>query len=236
MQKNEELKIPIVGYSVAADWYEGKTTDKVLLVLIGYDSNRGKQQDLISSIVEGSGHSVLVFDFSGMGDSTFELDDTRPAQHFLETIHAFDWLREKYPKADISVIGSSYGGYMAAVLTEYRKFSKLILRAPAIYVAEAFYDLQPNVHTEEGRQIRSATDDLKKHPLLTQASNFKGKTMVVAHGRDDLIPVELTDAYAKAFGADTYTQPEFTHSLGDPSNPEDKFEEYQQAIANWLNK
>lgn len=235
MPNKTSFDIPVLGYSVKADFYKGSAANKAALFLIGYQSDRARQREFIESLVNSTGYSVLVFDFSGMGDSPFNLDDTTPAQHFLETIYAFDWLKANNPNAELTVIGSSYGGYMAAQLTKYRRFNKLVLRVPAIYRLEDFYSPQALIHTPESRAIRSNNEQLAKHPIITRATAYKGKTLVVVHGKDDAIPKETTDAYIKAFNADVYTQPEFVHSLGDPANPKDKFTHYQQAIANWIN-
>jgi hypothetical protein len=57
-------------------------------------------------MVEATGASALVIDYSGHGGSPFDLSNTRPAH-----------------------------------LAHYRAIEKLVLRAPAIYKPEAFYDL-----------------------------------------------------------------------------------------------
>lgn len=237
MDKKKTIKIPCTGYSVVADWYKGKNKNEILLVLIGYSSNRKKQYDLVSNIVNGTGMNALVFDYSGHGDSPFELDETRPAQHFLEVIYVFDWLKSKYPNTKINILGSSYGGYLATQLTKYRKFNKLVLRVPAIYSPNAFYNLQKEVHSDWNKKIfRRNKKLLASHPLLIRASKFKGKTLVVVHGKDEQIPKETTDAYIKAFNADVYLAESFTHSMGHIDNSRDKFGEYQNKIVSWLRK
>src|ERR1700722_13600135 len=139
--KVRTFDIPCTGYSIVADWHEGKTNKKILLALPGYTSSRLRQKDLVSAIVNKTGISSLVIDYTGHGDSPFELRNTRPAQHFLEVIYAFDWLKQNYPDAQIFVMGSSYGSFLATQLTKYREFDKLVLKVPAIYKPEAFYDL-----------------------------------------------------------------------------------------------
>src|SRR5206468_9462352 len=124
---------------------EAKTTEQILLVLPGWTSTKAKQNDLVSHIVESTGISALVLEYSGHGDSPFDVMETRPAQHFLEVICAFDWLKSKYPTAHISVMGGSYGGYLATQLTKYRQFDNLVLRVPAIYQPVDFYTLNKDI-------------------------------------------------------------------------------------------
>lgn len=232
------LKVECTGYSVVADWYGGKSTDKVLLALIGWTAARKNYNDLLSAIVNNTGISALVFDYCGHGDSPFEAPETRPAQHFLEVIYVFDWLRERYPNAEITVMGTSYGGYMATQLTKYREFAKLVLRAPAIYKPEDFYTLNGAINSEEGWAAKDAyrrdVEALAKHPLLARASNFKGNTLVVVHENDEQVPSETADAYIKAFNADVHAAKGFPHFMGEM--PRQQIVGYQKVISDWLNK
>ena len=232
------FEIACAGYSVAADWYEGNSNDEVLLTLIGWQSNKQSYNDILSALVEQTGMSALVFDYSGHGDSSFDINETRPAQHFLEVIYAFDWLRNKYPNAKISVMGASYGGFMATQLTKYRSFDKLVLRCPAIYLPTDFYTLNSIIQSEEGWAAKDAfrrdSEALAGHPLLARASNFKGKTLVVVHENDEDIPKATTDAYIKTFNADSYIAEGFPHSLH--TMPKERVATYQAAIADWLNR
>lgn len=231
-------KIECVGYSVVADWYETDNTSEIILSLIGWTSNRKKYNDILSVICAKTGKSALVFDYSGHGDSPFDVNTTRPAQHFLEVICVFDWLKEKYPNAKITVMGTSYGGFLATQLTKYRTFDDLILRVPAIYNPSDFYTLNEAINSDEGWAAKDAyrrdVEALSKHPLLARASSFKGKTLVVVHENDEQVPKETTDAFITAFNADVYIAKDFPHSIY--NQPIQKIAEYQTALSEWLNK
>lgn len=232
----KKIQIPCSGYEVVADWYEGQSNDKIILNLYGYTSKRQNQAELISSIVSGTGASALVFDYSGHGESPFNREETRPAQHFLEVIYAFDWLHEKYPSAEITVIGTSYGGFLAVQLTKYRTFANLILRAPAIYKPSDFYTLWRDIDREWTRTVfRKDADALAAHPLLARASKFTGRTMVIVHEHDESVPRETTDAFIRTFSADTYLAYGFQHALSDPRTPREGIIKYQKVIIDWIN-
>jgi predicted alpha/beta-fold hydrolase len=229
-------QIECSGYAVSANWYEGSNTDKILLCLYGYSSRKSNQIELINSIVASTGMSALVFDYSGHGESPFELEVTRPAQHFLEVIYAFDWLTEKYPEAEITVMGTSYGGFLATQLTKYRTFNNLILRAPAIYKPSDFYTTWRNIDRDWTRDVfRKDTEALATHPLLARASKFSGRTFVIVHEHDESVPTQTTDAFIRTFSADTYLAEGFWHALSDPRNPTDKLGGYQNVISDWIN-
>lgn len=231
-----KIQIECSGYAVEADWYEGHSSDKILLCLYGYSSKKSNQVDLVGSIVAGTGMSALVFDYSGHGKSPFRLEETRPAQHFLEVIYVFDWLLKEYPEAEITVMGTSYGGFLATQLTKYRAFANLILRAPAIYKPSDFYTTWRDIDRDWTRKVfRRDIDALTNHPLLARASKFTGRTFVMVHEYDESVPTETTDAFIKTFSANTYLAEGFWHALSDPRNPKDKFSDYQKTICDWIN-
>lgn len=238
MIESTTFDIECTGYAVKTDWYETKNTDEIILSLIGWTSNRKRYNDILSAICAKTGKSALVFDYSGHGDSPFDVNTTRPAQHFLEVIYVFDWIKEKYPNAKITVMGTSYGGFLAVQLTKYRTFDNLMLRVPAIYQPSEFYTLNEKINTDEAWAAKDAfrrdVEALSKHPLLGRASSFKGRTLVVVHENDEQVPKETTDAYINAFNADVYVAKGFPHSIYNQTREE--LTEYQNKISEWLNK
>lgn len=229
----KEVSIRNIGYQIKADWYEGETTDQLLLVLIAWNSTKAKYQDITSHIVEKTGMSALVVEYVGFGESEFDMMQIRPAQHFLDVIVAFDWLKSNYPEAHINVMGTSYGGYMATQLTKYREFDNLVLRVPAIYVPKDFYSLNKDINRTDERTYRTDKTMLNSHPLFARASNFKGKTLVVVHEFDESIPPETTEKYIETFKAETYLAKGFPHSFNVNAPEEDKLA-YKNAISDWL--
>lgn len=226
--------IECTGYSVKADIYEGSDDGAVLLSLIGRTSRRTKQRyyDFLPRLATELGITTVIFDYTGHGDSPFDIKELSPAQHFLEVITVFDWLKAKYPNRKVFVIGSSYGGFLATQLTKYRKFDGLILRAPAIYKPSDFYTLKKNEDREATQAFRRDAEALGKHPLLARASKFEGKVLLVVHENDEQIPKETTDAYANAFKSEVILVKGVTHSLDNVT--EQQVNAYNQRIFDWL--
>lgn len=231
--KPDTVDIECKGYSVKADIYEGSKDGAVLLSLIGRTSRRTKQRyyDFLPRLAKELGITSVIFDYTGHGDSPFDIEDLSAAQHFLEVITVFDWMKEKYPNRKFFVIGSSYGGFLATQLTKYRKFDGLILRAPAIYMPSAFYTLMKNEDRESTQAFRRDAEALAKHPLLTRASQFEGYVLLIVHERDEQIPKETTAAFANAFHPDLIIE-DVTHSLDQASQTQ--IDEYNQKIIDWL--
>lgn len=228
------LDIQCVGYAVKADLYEGREDGTVLLSLIGRTSKRSKKYyyDFMPKLSNELGITSVVFDYTGHGDSPFDIEDISPAQHFLEVITVFDWIKEKYLNRKVFVIGSSYGGFMATQLTKYRKFDGLILRAPAIYKPSDFYTLKKNEDRDATYTFRRDVEALAKHPLLARAASFEGDVLLVVHENDERIPTETTDAYANAFKPNVIVAEGITHSLDVAS--QEQIDGYNQKIFDWL--
>lgn len=221
------------GYSVKADIYEGSEDGAVLLSLIGRTSRRTKQRyyDFLPRLAKELGITTVIFDYSGHGDSPFDIEELSAAQHFLEVVTVFDWMKKRYPNRKVFVIGSSYGGFLATQLTKYRKFDGLILRAPALYRPSDFYTQMKNEDRAATETFRRDVDALAKHPLLARASQFAGKVLLVVHKNDEQIPKETTDAYANAFQPEVIVE-DVTHSLDQATKQQ--IDNYNQKILDWL--
>lgn len=236
MTEPKTLDIDCTGYSVKADVYEGSDKGAVLLSLIGRTSKRTKQRyyDFLPRLANELGITTVIFDYTGHGDSPFDIEDLSPAQHFLEVVKVFDWIKQNYPNRQVFVIGSSYGGFLATQLTKYRHFDGLVLRAPAIYKPSDFYTLKRNEDREATQSFRRDKEALATHPLLARASKFEGKVLLVVHENDEQIPRETTDAYANAFKPEVILVKGVSHSLDNVT--EQQVADYNQRIFNWLDE
>ena len=84
------------------------------------------------------------------------------------------------------------------------------------------------------KRLKFLSDEeaLSSHPLLVRAAKFKGKTLVMVHEHDEVVPKQTTDAYIKAFDAEVYVAKGFPHGLSAVSD--DKLAVYHQKISDWL--
>jgi uncharacterized protein len=231
----KQISIPITGYSIQADWHKGKNTQDVLLTFVGFGSSKKRNSDFVAKLVSDTGLSALVVDFSGYGESPFTIDEAVPAQHLLEATKAYDWIKANYPESAIHVMGTSYGGFMAAYLTRFRSVQKLILRTPAIYEPTDFYSQHRYIDKMLAREYRKNTETLKKHPLFLQEPVGRPTALLIVHSEDESVPAETTDIYKSVFAAETYVADGFVHAFRDPSNPQGGIAKYHEAITSWLN-
>ena len=230
----KSLDIECVGYAVKADVYEGASDKPVVLSLIGRTSHRKKRQyvHFFPRLADELGITSVVFDYSGHGDSPYEIGDIRPAQHALEVVTVYDWIAHHYSERKIYVIGSSYGGYMTARLFNFRHIDGIIFRAPAMYNSDYFYTKLKDQSEESWAALRRNRDAMAAHPFLRSAGEYEGEVLLLTHENDELITVEVTDTYREAFHADEIIVPETPHSLDGVSD--EKIARYNQIIYDWL--
>jgi len=229
------LTIQCIGYEIAADWYEGNNS--ILLVLPGFTSSKANYEDLVTAIVNKTDMSALVVDYSGHGESPFDIQDITISENFSEVVRAYDWVKDNYPEKTIDVMGTSYGGYFAAMLSGVRDVRNLILRVPANYDPKDLYTPWRNLDSEQIRnEYRADPKNFDNHPVLTRGPLFKGNAYVLTHEFDEACPKSSTDPYIKAFGAEHWEAKGFVHGLGKSKFTEEQLEEYQNKIAEWLTK
>lgn len=232
----QNVKIPSLDYELSADWYEGEKPE-VLVIIPGWSSNKRNYEEFAASMVEQTGMCALTIDLAGHGESPLRLPELMPAQNFLDVVAVYDWLVKNHPRKTVNIIGASYGAYLAAQLVAYRPVSKLVLRAPAIYRPEDFYQKWGNIDREATRaEYRSDAAAVARHPLFAAAASFTGRTLVVVHEKDEEIPRATSDAYIKGFHADEYLAEGLTHRMAQFMSQRSTIIAYHKAIADWLNK
>ena len=230
----KQISIPVTDYKIQADWYEGTSQDAVLLTFVGFSSSKMRNGEFVANVVEQTGVSSLVVDLSGHGESPFDLNKTTPAQHLMEAVKAYDWIRATYPNRTIHVMGTSYGGFMAAYLTRFRAVTKLVLRTPAIYEPKDFYTTHQFIDKITVREYRKDLAAVEKHPLFLQDALQQPATLLVVHSKDKDIPPATSEVYQSKFNAAVYTAKGFAHAFRDSSNPQDQIPGYYQAVTSFL--
>lgn len=235
MQK-ESVNIDCTGYQIAADWYE-QEGDRALLVLPGFTSNKKNYEQLVEATLSEVETSTLVIDYSGHGESPFDIEDITIAENFSEVVRAYDWIRDNHPQKKIDVLGTSYGGYFAAKLSTVRSISKLVLRVPANYDPKDEFTPWRNMDREKIRnEFRADPKNFKSHPVLAYGSEFEGQTYVLTHELDEACPKTSTDPYIKAFRAKTWEAKGFKHSVSVTNPSPEQMRAYQKVLITWLNE
>lgn len=172
-------------------------------VLFVHGWGGSQEHDLVRAReAAGLGCVCLTFDLRGH-EATAGLWETVSRElNLSDLVAAYDWLaaRDNVDPASIAVVGISYGGYLAALLTALRPVRWLALRSPAIY-KDAGWRLPK-------RQLHADPDlpGFRRRPLrpgqnraLTAAARFRGDVLLVEAEHDATVPAQVIDNYRKAF-------------------------------------
>src|SRR3989344_1847077 len=152
-----------------------------LIWIHGWKSNQNgniKRSTEVSKL----GFICLTLDLRGHGQSQGIISQYSQKDHLEDIKAAYKYLLEN-PDVDpdnIGIIGSSYGGCLSAVATNYLKFKWLVLRVPALYV-DKYFDVPTEEligKDEEGKAFRSSDSTPEKSLALKGVANFKGKILI----------------------------------------------------------
>lgn len=174
-----------------------------ILFVHGWGGNQ--EQDLSrAKQVAALGSLCLTFDLRGHHANAARKETITRAQNLQDLCAAYDWLASQ-PQVDagaIALVGVSYGGYLAALLSAMRPVRWLALRSPALYldrdwdVPKARLHDDPELFRYRRRDV-AADDNL----ALRACARFKGDALLVQAEHDEIVPQPVIDNYARAFCA-----------------------------------
>jgi len=163
----------------------------------------GSQQrdELRSRAIAQLGCICLTFDMRGHGETTEHLKSVTPAQNLKDICSAYDVLA-RHPAVDpgsIAVVASSYGAYLATLLTTYRPVRWLSMRVPALYEDDAWEVAKYSLDREELQEFRSSRVPVHSNRALRSCKEFRGDVLIVESDNDHLIPHTTIASYIASF-------------------------------------
>lgn len=181
----------------------------------------------------------LTLDLSGHARTEAQREKVSRERNLRDVLGGFEIL-VAHPQVDrerIAVVGSSYGGYLAAILTEARAVRWLGLRAPALYRDAGWQLPKLQLHLEQDLvTYRRSFVPATGNRALRACARFPGDVLIVESERDDVVPQPVIASYRAACtearsltyrcirGAD--------HALSDEASQR----EYTQLLTQWFSE
>lgn len=171
-------------------------------VLFVHGWGGSQQHDLLRAREAAAlGCACLTFDLRGHEATARQRETVSRAHNLADLIAAYDWFvsQRHVDASSIAVVGISYGGYLAALLSTLRPVRWLALRAPALYMDEGWerpkreLNLDPRLKTWR-RQAVPWSDNR----ALRACAAFCGDVLLVACEQDEIIPRAVIDNYRRA--------------------------------------
>lgn len=193
MHETKEFRINAGKESLACSLdYQGASKRPTVIALHGAGpSNRSHTQYLSETFIK-NGENVVRFDFSGQGESSGTMQESSIAKRQDEAIAIIKHFH--IDTDNLTVIGTSMGGYIAASLAKFYPVKNLILFCPAAYDVTAW-----NVPFNGGfTDILRRDLSLLKSNVPELLANFTGNSLLLWAENDEIIPPLIVDMYESA--------------------------------------
>ena len=151
--------------------------------------------------VAALGCVCLAFDLRGHAATQDQRGTVTREDNIRDVVAAYDVLAN-HPAVDrsaIAVVGSSYGGYLAAVLTSIRPVRLLGLRVPALYKDDDWEIPKQELRRHGLEAFRQRMVTPEENRALAACAAFEGDVLIVRSERDETIPPPVIASYTAAF-------------------------------------
>mgnify|MGYP002409848095 FL=1 len=203
------------------------TKEYAVLWLQGWTSSMDSHREGVERMARTTGVTFATLDPAGHGLHELPLEQsTRKMQH-EEVIAIYDEL-VKLGYKKIIVIGGSFGGYMAALLTGKRPVHAAVLRAPAMY-DDTEFELEHSKTRRwqnplKGQEEKADQPYIHDNEALRSINNFDGQVFVLEHELDEQVPRIMPEMYFKHAKHGNYLLvPKTMHSPKLMKNPQPHF-------------
>lgn len=150
--------------------------------------------------IAGLGCVCLTFDLRGHAGSGIPLARVTREDNLRDLLAAYDRLLS-HPAIDtsaVAVVGTSYGGYLAAILTSLRPVRWLALRVPALYRDDEWLKPKRDLDKMDLMDYRSTLVHAETNLALHACSAFTGDVLIVESETDDHVPHATIMSYRAA--------------------------------------
>jgi esterase/lipase len=213
---------------------KGADTQYCVLWLQGWSSTMDSHREGVERMSAHTNTAFATLDPAGHGLHKLPIEQSTRKQQHEEVVAVFDELKKRgYGK--IIVIGGSFGGYMAALLTDKRSVHAVVLRAPANYPDDEFEI--PFGETLRSKDYAAYTKTKESDEMLTKSAatraieSYDGFVYVLEHELDTVVPQKVPKNYFAAAKHGNYLIiPKTKHSAKLMAEPELHFAYIEQLV------
>lgn len=186
------------GQKVAANLFlPARPNGEGVLFIHGWRSSKESPR-VFAETLATIGYTSLTFDLRGMGVSEGDASVLSRADFLKDCIAAYDALVTWGGVGSVSVVGSSFGSYMACLLTGSRPIKRLVLRVPANYPNEGYDTCQAVLSDRLDAVGLAAERPVGSTYALDLLRAFSGQVLIVQSGNDKIIHPETVKSFADA--------------------------------------
>ena len=178
-----------------------KEKNPAILFIHGWTSEKIRSYRYAEELAK-IGYISLLFDMSGHGESEGDIDRITGKEFLDDCIVAYDNLSSMtgVDKNKIFAVGSSFGGYLTALLAGQKTLKGIVLRVPADYPDGTENDPKSKTGGDVP-DIASWRKKIKNHEdsaALRSLHSFKGDILIIESELDSQVPHETVQSYVNA--------------------------------------
>jgi dienelactone hydrolase len=193
------IDIAVDGKHIAGTLVGPDTMVPGVLLVHGWD---GSQDQYVARAHEiaSLGCICLTFDLRGHVRHQSDRETVTRQDNLKDLLAAYDVL-VGHPAVDpgaIAIVGSSYGGYLAAIVSAMRPVRWLGLRVPALYRDEDWDVPKAKLNRDELVAYRHSELPAEGNRALAACAAFRGDVLIVESEHDTLVPHQVIENYMAA--------------------------------------
>jgi uncharacterized protein len=193
------IDIPVAGKHIAGTLVGPDTMVPGVMLVHGWD---GSQDQYIARAHEIAtlGCICLTFDLRGHVRHHTERETVNREDNLQDVLAAYDVL-VGHPAVDpkaVAIVGSSYGGYLAAIVSALRPVRWLALRVPALYKDSDWDVPKSRLSRDELITYRQSAVEPESNRALAACAAFRGDVLIVESEHDSMVPHQVIQNYMTA--------------------------------------
>jgi dienelactone hydrolase len=198
--RDSPIEIPVDGQCIPGTLVTPATAVPGFLFVQGWGSGQEVYLTRAREIA-ALGCGCLTFEPRGVARDHPEHETVTREENLRDILAAYDTLASHsgVDAEAIGVVGSSYGGYLAAVLSSLRPVRWLALRVPALYKDEDWALPKRGLNRDELAAYRRSPVGAAENRALGACAAFEGDVLIVESERDDVVPHPVIANYMAAF-------------------------------------
>jgi dienelactone hydrolase len=198
--RHNAIDIPVGEHRIAGTLVASSMTVPGVLLVHGWD---GSQEQYLHRAhqIAALGCVCLTFDLRGHARHVAQRQAVTREDNLRDVLAAYDVL-VSHPTVDpesIAIVGSSYGGYLGAIVSSMRPVRWLALRAPALY-RDGDWDVpKGELDRDDLATYRRTPIGAADNRALGACAAFRGDAIIVESEHDKTVPHPVIENYLSAF-------------------------------------
>lgn len=235
--RDNPIDIPVDDQHIAGTLVGPDTMVPGVMLVHGWD---GSQDQYIARAhaIAALGCICITFDLRGHVRHEAMRNTVTREDNLRDVLAAYDVL-VGHPAVDptsIAIVGSSYGGYLAAILSTLRLVRWLALRVPALYRDSDWLVPKSDLNRADLTAYRKSVVAPETNRALAACAAFRGDVLLVESEHDSMVPHPVIENYKSACSQArslTYRLMDGAdHGLSDRASQQT----YTALLVNWVNE